>query len=129
MLARAGFQVVVLTAAEHQPPAARFRGIEVIHAPYHDTRQPDPLDIAQAKIAGRKVAGALASGKRVLVTCHMGLNRSGFVSALALYMLYEGRLSGRDAVVIVQTGRPGALFNRRFVEMMESLPGPKRRRR
>lgn len=130
VLAQHGFGMVVLTAAEHQPETARFFGpIEVVHAGYHDELRPAPADIAKARYAASRVAAALATGKRVLVTCHMGLNRSGLVSALSLYMLGEGKLTGRDAVVIVQSGRPGALSNRAFVAMLETLPGRQRRRR
>lgn len=129
VLARRGFDMVVLTAAEHQPPATRFRGVEVVHAGYHDAIRLSPIDLARAKIAASKVATALGSGKRVLVTCYMGHNRSGLVSALALYLLAEGRLTGRDAVVIVQSGRPGALRNQAFVAMLEGLPARWRRRR
>ena len=129
VLARRGFDMVVLTAAEHQPPASRFRGVEVVHAGYHDAIRPSPIDLAKAKVAASRVATALGSGKRVLVTCYMGLNRSGLVSALALYLVGEGRITGRDAVVIVQSGRPGALCNKAFVAMLEDLPARRRRRR
>ena len=120
--------MVVLTAKEHQPSSAHFPGVEVVHAGYDDSFRPDPMDLARAKVAAQKVANALASGKRVLVTCYMGLNRSGLVSALSIYILSEGRITGREAVQIVRMGRPGALGNPAFVALLESLPKRRRRR-
>lgn len=126
-LAERGFDMVVLTAEEHQPPSYRFPGVEVVHMGYDDSLRPDPMDIAKAKAAARKVANALASGKRVLVTCYMGHNRSGFVSALALYYVSEGKMSGAEAAYLVRTMRPGALRNTTFLGMVESLQAAARR--
>ena len=58
-------------------------------------------------------------GRRVLVRCSGGLNRSGLVSALALTHL--GR-SADEAVALVRAARgPWALTNPGFVAHLKSL--------
>jgi protein-tyrosine phosphatase len=117
----AGFDVLVLCAEEHQPWEADFPGVEVIRAPNDDSGK--PMTKAQLKTAdreARRVAKRLRQGRRVLVTCAMGLNRSGLVSALALH--YRDGLPGRACIEIVQKARPGALRNPEFVRALAALP-------
>jgi hypothetical protein len=62
--------------------------------------------------AAKDVAEAVARGHRVLVTCAMGWNRSGLVSALALCRL---GFSPEDAMRTVRRARgSGALSNKSF---------------
>ena len=78
VLRRLGFGMLVLCAIEHQPRGASFPGVRVMHAPFDDAG--DPVDRATwetARAASREVAKQLLKGRRVLVTCHKGLNRSG----------------------------------------------------
>jgi len=72
--------------------------------------------------AARRVAQAMWDQRRVLVTCQMGINRSGLISALALYFASGGRISGRQAANLVKSGRPGALSNLSFLALLDSLP-------
>src|SRR5271154_5992502 len=75
---------IVLAAMEYQPPAELFPDAEVIHAPLDDApgRQMRADEIALATKAAGRVARRLRAGRRVLVTCQMGLNRSALVAAL-----------------------------------------------
>lgn len=123
-----GFTVLVLTAEEYQPRGAEFPGVYVIHAPNDDSGT--PLTAAQwatAVRAGELVAKAIERGERVLVTCQMGRNRSGLVSALALHMLTG--ISGGEAARIVKAQRANALTNRWFLATLFRVPASRRMRR
>ncbi len=128
-LRAAGFDVLVLAAEEHQPPAYRFPGVEVIHAGYDDSGKAiTAREMHIAQDAATRVSLAILSGKRVIVTCFAGLNRSGLISALALYFATGQRMSGRECLAQVRANRPGALNNPSFVALLESLPAQKKRR-
>jgi protein-tyrosine phosphatase len=85
-----GIDTIVLTALEYQPPAALFPGIEVLHAPLDDApnRKMTWDEITIATKAADRVARRLRAGKRILVSCALGLNRSALVAALALHEVY-----------------------------------------
>jgi protein-tyrosine phosphatase len=68
---------------------------------------------------GRLVADLVGSQHVVLVHCRMGLNRSNLVVATAL--TYLG-LSGAEALLHLQTVRPGALYNEAFADHVRALP-------
>jgi hypothetical protein len=116
-LAKNGFEVVVLCAEEWQP---EIPGVETIHAPFDDDHT--GLDERQARIAfraARATARHLTQGKKVLVTCWAGRNRSGLVSALAL-----SRVAGvhpRVAGNLIRSKRDGALTNTAFRALLSSL--------
>jgi protein-tyrosine phosphatase len=120
-LARAGFKVLVLAAQEHQPRSKSFPGLLVVHAPLDDSGPPptgDELRIATS--AARVVAKQLRDGHKTIVTCHMGINRSGLISALALH--FHLGISGADALARVRQRRFGALTNRFFSQYLSPLP-------
>jgi protein-tyrosine phosphatase len=111
------FDTLVLCAKEYQP-RGKFSGLEVIHVPLDDSGVPMlPQEKHGAMVAARQVAMRLREGKRVLVTCAAGLNRSGLVSALAMGML------GATAAVAIESVRrargPRALSNPYFVSFVE----------
>ena len=54
-------------------------------------------------------------GKRVLVHCQAGINRSGLLSAAALI---RGGASADDAIATVRRARSGALNNPEFLELL-----------
>ena len=84
-LAYAGFDVVVLAAQEYQPPEWRLPGVEVIYAPMEDVPVVlRPNDLAAVRRVVARVAQALATGRRVLVSCRAGLNRSGLIAGAVL---------------------------------------------
>ena len=67
--------------------------------------------------AARETAWRLQAGRHVLVTCMMGLNRSGLISALALQMAYG--VSPEQAIHRVRSARgPDALSNPQFVRAL-----------
>ena len=118
---RADFDVLVLCAAEYQPSGSLFPGIEVIHAPFDDAGDgPDGSDIQTARAAAQAVVSRVRRGKRVLVTCWLGVNRSGLVTALALTDLLG--ISGAAAVDHVRARRPIALRNPHFVSYLKRVP-------
>jgi len=123
-LREAGVDVLVLCARENQHMVHEFPGVQVIHAPMDDDVH---VPVEEAMAAAAAAARAYRRGKRVMVCCHMGWNRSGLVTALALWML-DGRMSGRAAVAHVQACRDSALSNRSFVAFLSSL-APRRRAR
>jgi hypothetical protein len=109
-LARAGFEVVVLCAEEWQPS---LPDVETIHAPFDDDHQ--GLDARQTKIAfdaAGETSEHLAAGKKTLVTCWAGRNRSGLVSALALATISGVHPS--KAGELIRSKRDGALTNGSF---------------
>lgn len=126
-LADAGFGALVLCAVEYQPPRGAFPGLQVLHAPNED----DPLfpmskaDLETAVWAATRVQGFLAEGKKVLVTCVAGINRSGLVVALALHKTFG--YSGESCIDIVRDRRllrdGVALRNPQFVDALLKLPG------
>jgi len=99
-----------------------------LHVPIPDADMDDPDAVRQA---ARVVAERVGAGRRVLVHCWAGLNRSGVVSARAL--MYLG-MPVAEAVAAVRAARgPVALFNRAFVEWLyaeggEPVPASERRR-
>jgi len=116
-LRKLGFDVLVLAAAERQIPARAFPGVQVIHIPLDDARH---VPAREASNVARMVARLWRRGARILITCNMGLNRSGLISALAVRLII-GK-SGAEAVADVQRARKGALFNDHFRRYLERLP-------
>jgi protein-tyrosine phosphatase len=104
-----------------KPPGEAFPGVTVFYAPNDD----DFETLASEQLRGaiqtaRQVATAIATGGKVLVTCRMGWNRSGLVSALAIHML-----TGKPGVACVREVRrlrPRSMRNPLFVRMLERLP-------
>lgn len=118
---RAGFDTLVLCAEEIQPPPHALGSLYVIRCPLLDNPF-DPLGPVSkiaALAAAEQVAVRLRMRRRVLCTCAKGINRSGLVSALTLRIV-TGQ-PGRDCVHHVQSCRPGALVNPRFVEWLVTL--------
>ncbi|MFF7215105.1 protein phosphatase [Streptomyces sp. NPDC008238] len=75
-----------------------------------------PGQIETVQGMARTVAGAVRDGRRTLVRCHSGYNRSGLVVAQALV---EGGLKVTAAVALVRERRsPWALNNGTFVEYL-----------
>ena len=110
---------IVLAAEEYQPPAHLFPGIEVIHAPLDDApgRRMRADEIAVATQAAKRVAQLLRSGRRVLSTCQMGLNRSSLVAALAMHDVYG--MSADEIVKKLRRARGSwALSNPNFEKLL-----------
>jgi protein-tyrosine phosphatase len=92
----------------------------VIHVPLED-KLIDRRTWQLALVAAYQVTDAIRRGKKVLVTCNAGRNRSGLIVALALHLL-----SGQPAAPIigyVKKARPGALSNPSFVRAIMEFAG------
>lgn len=117
-----GFTHLALCAEEYQPtpPDLAFPGVEVFYAPNDDAFEGlTDSQLRGAVTTARKVANALATGGKVLVTCREGRNRSGLVSALAIHML-TGK-PGTSCVRDVHMHRPRSLMNPAFVRMLRRI--------
>ena len=82
---REHIDAIVLCALERQPPTLAYTGIKVMHCPLLDDLTPLTIDefyMVQKMI--KRLRTLLDEGAVVLVSCYMGLNRSGFISAAAL---------------------------------------------
>jgi protein-tyrosine phosphatase len=119
-VSRDGFQALVLAAEELQLPGKLFPGVRVAHAPLDDHY--DPLTAHEWDViisAANFVAHNVKRGRRTLVTCQAGLNRSGIITAMAVCLLTGA--GGFDAVELVKKRRPDALNNTNFVYHVESV--------
>lgn len=119
-----GFDVIVFVADDVQPPSSGYPGVIIRRFPFNDVGNPSREDMETALVAADAVASDLARGRRVLVTCRMGRNRSGFVAALALHFL-TGQ-PGRVTYAVVSTKRRDmlgvhAIANPTFREYLMSL--------
>jgi protein-tyrosine phosphatase len=115
-----GFDVVVLAAREIRPPRDLIRVPLVVLAELDDsgermTRQ----EGHEAMGAASQVVRALSQGKRVLVTCAQGKNRSGLITCLALTL---GRgMPPWMALATVRAARPGAMSNQDFERFLRAI--------
>jgi len=105
------FDVIVLAAWEYQP---RMPAFNVMHVPLDDEfeRPVTPNDRTRIQRAARVVAQHVRAGRRVLVTCHQGRNRSGVIAGLAL----------------VELGVPGPEAFNRIRHLRDGLTNPHFRR-
>lgn len=113
-LREAGFDVLVLCALPEEYEQVyetrwedlprRFDRLSVLQAPLDDSGEsPNYESIAHARCVADYVAGRVLRGKRAILTCLEGRNRSAFVAALALHRL-TGR-SGDDCAARVREMR------------------------
>lgn len=119
LLVKMGFWAVVLCAKEFQPSANHFPRMRVVYAPFDDVTKLSEEEIAIAISAAKEVASLVSSGKKTLVTCRMGLNRSGLVCALAIYFMTGSQ--GDFCLKRVQSKRLGSLLNPGFQELLLQL--------
>jgi len=111
------YDIVVLCADEFQPKRSLILRPEdkttLLYAPNDDSGT--PLSKAQADIAcltAKRVAQEYKAGKKILVSCMQGRNRSGLVSALSLHLLYG--MGGKASKEFIQAKIPYALANTSF---------------
>ena len=86
-----------------------------VYYPILDEALPDPTKTDAVAALGALLVG---QGHRVLSHCGMGFNRSALVAGLILHKL---GMPGRQVVAQIRERRPGALYNDRFAEHLESL--------
>ncbi len=120
------FDTLVLCAQEIQPDRLAF-GRQVIRVPIPDAALTTD-ELRRALAGSRHVAVALTEGRRVLVTCRAGLNRSAFVASLALGVVT--RMQPHEIVELMRERRaPAALHNPHFVEYITKFVGASRLKR
>lgn len=128
------FDVLVLCAKELQPMAAAYPKVRVLYCPLDDSGKPMTREeMRRTAKTAKLVRTALDLGQRCLVTCAMGLNRSGLVSALSLMMpVQRGHLvrttpsclSSDQAIALVRKARGmWALSNMEFVRTLARTDG------
>lgn len=114
------FDLLVLCAREIQPEPEKiaFRRT-VFRCPLPDA-QLNIQELTAAVLVGKAVGDALMGGRRALVTCAKGLNRSAFISALALARITK--MSAEQIVTLVRTRRgPSAMSNPYFCQVLRSI--------
>jgi protein-tyrosine phosphatase len=99
------FDMVVLAAVEYQPD---LPGYAVLRVPLDDGPPPGASTVARIRWAARTIATEVRAGRRVLVTCRQGRNRSGVLAGLAL----------------VELGVPGARAARLIRRLRNGLTNP-----
>lgn len=113
-----GFDALALCAIEYQGQFPRFAGT-VYRCPLEDAA-PTTSEKRLAYQIAQAVADTLRSGRRVLIVCAAGLNRSGWVSAMALQ--FSTRLPLERILYLIRQARgPDALSNLYFVKVLEEL--------
>lgn len=118
------FDVVVYTAEERQPIAPRLEpGKKALRAPLDDApRLPTDVEESYLLVVVPEIERALRAGKRVLVTCQAGRNRSGLVVALVLMRLYPREPVKRIVRAMQKKRQPlsgPVLSNEHFVQRLE----------
>ena len=113
---------IVLAAMEHQPTADQFPGAEVLYAPLDDdpSRPMREDEIAIATKAAGRVARRLRGGRRVLVTCAAGLNRSAIIAALAMHDVFG--MTADEIIARLRRARGSwALSNPNFERLLRTV--------
>jgi hypothetical protein len=114
-----GFDVVVFAASEHQPEWGGGTGQTIVMLPLDDVK-PSRGAVAQVIRVATYLADVIGrSDRRVLVTCHQGLNRSAWVAGMTMRLL---GVSFRSVVRRIRAARgPDALSNRWFLASLEEV--------
>lgn len=110
-----GIDAVVCLLNAEDPLVANEYAENYHHVPLSDGKRVNQPGITYA--VGLVVAH-LALGRRVLVHCLQGRNRSGLIAGLALRKFHG--LSGLDALTQVRLARPNALYNPAFAWLLEN---------
>lgn len=82
------------------------RDMHWFQLPIIDQAMPDELFERRWVYAGLRLRTLLRSGKRILVHCRSGLDRTGLISAR---LLIELGMAAEDAIAAVNKARPGSL--------------------
>jgi protein-tyrosine phosphatase len=109
-----GFDVLVLCANECQN--VDYDNVKIVKVPGLDVLDDENEAFCIWKNAANEIANDIKSGKKVLVTCFAGMNRSGFVSTITLRNLTG--MSIVDCINRVKEHRFGSLCNEVFVKKL-----------
>lgn len=119
---RLPFDVVVLVSSGFQPPRHAVGAPLVIRAPYDDGRLSTRESVLALRVAER-VQKFIRRGKRVLVTCSAGWNRSGLINGLVLISMQRfGMYGDADAAIAAVRRARGehALGNHSFQQFLRA---------
>ena len=86
-----------------------------LYFPIADAQLPNLDKLHAAAVMGARL---VRSGHKVLSHCGMGLNRSALLAGL---ILIELGMTGKNSVELLQSRRPGALYNDVFADYLRSL--------
>ena len=112
-------------ACAFEDPPHYLSARKVVHLPLHDDDQVPWMSIPgwvdSIVNAASLTARTVHKQERALITCHMGINRSGLICGLALCMLgYEAE----DAIELMRSLRsPSVLCNSVFEDVVLELGG------
>lgn len=118
------FDALVLAAREFQQvfPVHKYPKVHVIHAPMFDDK-PSREEIVEALKAALAVYEHNKAGRKVLVTCAQGVNRSSLIAALA--MVISGKSADKAIGMIRKNRHPTTgskpLFNEHFVKLIQEV--------
>jgi len=108
----------VITAYQYANPADWL--VKEIRYPFYDAPNMKGVDFKDLFQVVRVAHEDWKAGKKVLIRCQAGLNRSGLVMALVL--MREG-YSAEEAICLIRDKRSkNALFNSTFEKWLLSLP-------
>ncbi len=108
----------VITAYQYANPADWL--VKEIRYPFYDSPNMSGIDFKELFQIVRIAHEDWKSGKKVLIRCQAGLNRSGLIMALVL--MKEG-YSAEEAICLIRDKRSDyALFNSTFEKWLLSLP-------
>lgn len=119
-LAGQGIDLLVLCAMEDQGA----RDVPTLRVPLDDSEAPmSRAHIVMAVDAARQINRYRANGRRVLVTCRAGVNRSSFVAAIALI---DSGWTASGAIDAIRDNRKPLngmvpISNRRFEAMLRAF--------
>ena len=122
------YKLVVFAAKECRPPEQAFldrvakRGVRMQYVPLLDQYSLTDDERFSLSVSVPLIANAYRRGARVLVTCHLGINRSAFITALVLDTVHG--YGGGEALRVVRTrrvrGKP--LANPFYAAVLEQRP-------
>jgi hypothetical protein len=85
----------------------------VVHVALEDDGPPTPEERSAARSAAKLVNEHIDAGRRVFVSCTMGLNRSGWVVGLALR---ARGMTGKEVLALMRTRRSLQILTNEFFE-------------
>lgn len=94
---------------------ANLNGVLYIYYPIDDGDLPDLQRLHSIAQMG---ASLVSSGQRVISHCGLGHNRCALMAGLILFYL---GMPGEEAIQLIRSKRPGALYNKKFAAYLSSL--------
>ena len=124
-LRRDKFDVIVFCATDFQPSANAYFPTDCIFCPFKDNDAgPSPAKLKEIYELADKISMMIMGGKKVLITCAAGLNRSGLLTALVINKLTGW--GGAACINLVRSKRRivagmSPLYNQAFVKILQSI--------